>query len=318
MNIGELRGLLDVINREEPVGVQVHVVVKHENDQETILKADVSEELAEELKNIFIRTINERFFNDDDLVLSNISEANELIDSAFYYDINEFPDKLEIVRAFDPWENYSEFSFRNDDIADIKAILITLGNQNSYFTIFKHIYQITILKQDRVIRIFPASHRFEKFNDTILQINEAIDFIYAENSLIVNNLRTLTNAYGYKDIIKNQARNKIEMIRTLDLIENLDELQAFVENVKYAKRMLKISPNSPVISLDKMRIINFIRNHPKLVNRIRLNDSGERIILDTDVSKVHMIGILNDDFLKSNLTDIDYESERKEELLEGE
>ncbi|WP_313599313.1 anti-phage protein KwaB [Epilithonimonas vandammei] len=318
MNIGELRGLLDVINREEPVGIQVHVVLKNESDQETIMKADVSEELAEELKNIFIGTINERFFHNEDLVLSNISDANELIDSAFYYDINEFPDKLEIVRSFNPWENYNEFSFRNDDIADIKAILITLGNQNSHFTIFKHVYPITILKQDRVIRIFPSSHRFEKFNDTILQINETIDFIYAENSLIVNNLKTLTNAYGYKEVIKNQARIKIEIIRTLDLIENLDELHAFVENVKYAKRMLKISPNSPVISLDKMRIINFIRNHPKLASRIRLNNSGERIVLDTDVSKVHMIGILNDDFLKSNLTDIDYESERKAELLESE
>jgi len=315
MNLEELKELLSVINNEnEPIGIRVHLVKKNENGEEIILKSDVSPELSEELKTMFTETLNQRFFENEELVLTNISDANELINSAFYYDIDEFPQKLNILQNFNTWEDYPEFSFNNDDIESIKAILITIGNQNSHFTLFKHVYSITILKQDKVLGFVPIGNRFEKLTTNILQINNSIDFIYAEDSLIINNLKTLTNAYGYKDIIKNQARERVELIRELDLIENIDELTNFVDNVKYAKRILKINPASPVLQLAKNQIIVFIRNHEKLSRKIRFSDCGEKIQLDTDVSKVVTIGILNDDYLKSNLTELDYESERKAEF----
>lgn len=319
MEIQELKELLDVINSvDEPIGIRVHLVKKEEDNVEEILQADVSGVLSDELKTMFTDTINQRFFENEEMVLSNISDANELINSAFYYDIDEFPEKLNVLQGFDTWENYSQFSFNNDDIESIKAILITIGNENNYFTVFKHVYSITILKQDKVLGLFPAENRFEKLTNNILQINNSVDFIYVQDNLIVNNLKTLTNAYGYKEVIKNQARERIELIRELDLIDNIDELTEFVGNVKYAKRILKINPESPVLQLARTRIIDFIRNHNKLSNRIRFNENGDKISLDTDVSKVITIGILNDDYLKSNLTDLDYESERKEEFTDVE
>jgi hypothetical protein len=319
MEIQELKELLEVINSvEEPIGIRVHLVKQETEGAEEMLQADVSETLSNELKTMFTETINQRFFDNEELVLTNISDANELINSVFYYDIDEFPEKLNILQDFDTWENYSQFSFNNDDIESIKAILITIGNENNYFTIFKHVYSITILKQDKVLGLFPAENRFEKLTNNILQINNSVDFIYVQDSLIVNNLKTLTNAYGYKEVIKNQARERVELIRELDLIDNIDELIAFVENVKYAKRILKINPQSPVLKLARTRIINFIRNHNKLSKKIRFNENGDKINLDTDVSKVITIGILNDDYLKSNLTELDYESEQKEEFTDDE
>jgi len=312
MNLEELQELLSVINSEdEPIGIRVHLVQKDEEDIEKISLADVSADLASDLKEMFTETINHRYF-DDEFVLSNISEANELVNSAFYYDIEEFPEKLNILQEFDTWADYPEFSFNNDDIESIKAIFITIGNQNNFFTLFKHVYSVTILRQDKVLGFMPIGNRFEKLTSNILQINSSIDFIYADNNLIVNNLKTLTNAYGYKEVIKNQARERIELIRGLNLIGNIEQLTQFIENVKYAKRVLKINPESPVLNLARNRIINFIQNHDKLSRKIRIVD--EQINLDTDVSKVITIGILNDDYLKSHLTDLDYESERKEEF----
>lgn len=315
MELNELRELLNIVNSEdEPVGIRVHLVKKNEDGNESLVLADVSDELAEDLKDIFQETINRKFFNNEELSFSNISTALETNNSAFYYDIDEFPTKLSVLQDFDTWAEYDEFSFTNDDLESIKAILITIGNQDNYFTIFKHVYPVTIVRQDKMLGFVPIGNRFEKLNSNILQINNSIDFIYAEDSLIVNNIKTLSAAYGYKEIIKNQAREKIQLIGGLDLIENLDELTAFVENVKYAKRVLRINPESPVLQLAKTRIIDFIKAHGKLSLKIRFNEDNDRILLDTDVSKVMTIGILNDDYLKSNLTDLDYESERKAEF----
>jgi hypothetical protein len=231
--------------------------------------------------------------------------------------MEEFPEKLSSVNNFAPFNQYEVFSFNNDDIESIKAIIITIGNVDNYFSIYKHVYPVTIIRQDRMLGLFPIGDRFEKLSSNILQINNSIDFIFANENLFVNNIKTLSSAYGYNEIIKNQARENITLIQNLDLIANINELTSFVDNIKYAKRVLKINSNSPVLQLAKSRIIQFITNHPKLRTKIRLDATNNRILLDTDISKIITIGILNDDYLKSNLTDLDYESENKSEIEEN-
>jgi len=317
MNLQELREQLNIINDEvNPIGITVHLIKKNNDETETILKADISVELATELKEIFRATINNKFFDNQELVLREISSSIETVNSIFYYDLEEFPEKLVSANNFDPFAEYQDFSFNNDDIESIKAILITVGNVENYFTIYKHVYPVTIVRQDRMLGFLPIGDRFEKLNSNILQINNAIDFLFANDNLFVNNVKTLSSAYGYNEIIKNQARQNITLIQNLDLIANIAELTDFVDNIKYAKRVLRINANSPVLQLAKLRIIEFITNHPKLSTKIRMNATNDRIMLDTDISKIITIGILNDDYLKSNLTDLDYESENKSEIDE--
>jgi len=304
MTLEELRELLAIINSDEPVGIRVHVIerTEEENQQgeieeiENIREANISQELAQELQEDFVNNINARFFNDEEFQVSNISEAHEMSNSVYYYDLDEFPQKLNVLQEFDAWTNYPDFSFNNNDIENVKALLITIGNQNSHFTIFKHVYPVTIIRQDRIIGLIPFGDRFEKLNSNILQINTSIDFLYAQESLIINSVKTLTNSYGYKEIIINQARDRVLLIGELNLISNLDVLEAFITNVKYAKRVLKINPHSPVLQLARNRIVDFILNHPKLQNKIRIDEENQQIVLDTDVSKIVTIGILNDDF----------------------
>ena len=318
MNLQELREQLNIINDEvNPIGITVHLIKKNDDETETILQADISVELANELKDIFKATINNQFFNNEELVLREISSSIETVNSIFYYDLEEFPEKLSSANDFDPFTEYDNFSFNNDDIESIKAILITVGNEDNHFTIYKHVYPVTIVRQDRMLGFLPIGDRFEKLSSNILQINNSIDFLFAYDNLFVNNIKTLSSAYGYNEIIKNQARQNITLIQDLDLIANIAELTAFVNNIKYAKRVLRINANSPVLQLAKASIIEFITNHPKLSTKIRMNATNDKIMLDTDISKIITIGILNDDYLKSNLTDLDYESENKSEIDEN-
>ena len=312
MELQDLKDKMNIINDEaNPIGITVHLVKKNEDSTESILDADISTDLATELKSVFKDAINEKIINNEELDLKNISSTHETINSIFLYDLEEFPQKLSIVNEFQAFQNYPNFSFSNDDLEAIRAIIITIGNEENYFSIYKHVYPITIVRQDKMLGLIPIGNRFEKLDSNILQINNSIDFLFTDDTFVVNNLKTLSGAYGYNEVVKNQARAKIELISALDLIDNIEELTNFVDNIKYAKRVLRIQPNSPVLQLAKTRIIAFIANHPKLCRKIRFNDAGDKISLDTDISKVIAIGILNDDYLKSNLTDLDYESENK-------
>ena len=311
MNLQSLREQLSIISEESPnIGIVINII---KNEDYSIFNANISGELAEEIKQTFINSIREKILDNEELDFRNISSAYETSNSVFFYDIEEFPEKLNVLRNFNPFENYPSFSFSSDNnMSSIQAMIITFGNEDNYFSIYKHIYPITILKENTMMRFIRIGNEFEKLNSDILQINTSIDFLFINNeSLIVNNLATLTKAYGYNEIIKNQARQKIELIESLDLIDNIDELAEFVKNTKYAKKFLKINSESPVFKLEKSDMIKFIRDHPKLSRQIRFNETEDKIKLDTKTSKEKVIGVLNDDILKSNLTNVDYESESK-------
>lgn len=319
MELQELKEKLNLVNNNEnPIGITVHLIKKNDDETESILDADISNDLASELKTVFKDAINEKIINNNELDLKNISATNETVNSIFLYDLEEFPNKLSIINNFQAFQDYPNFSFNNDDLEKIKAIIITIGNAENYFSIYKHVYPVTIVRQNKMLGLIPNGNRFEKLGTNILQINSSIDFLFTDNTLIVHNLKTFASAYGYNEVVKNQARAKIQLIANLDLIDNIDELTAFIEDVKYAKRVLRIQPESPVLQLAKNRIISFIADHPKLCTKIRFNQAGDKISLDTDISKVIAIGILNDDYLKSNLTDLDYESENKSSFPEEE
>jgi hypothetical protein len=326
MTLEELRHALSIIDETvEPITAILHL--KQRNGD--LCKADITTELQAELKEVFYHSIKSKYFNDAEFRFEKISTALETLNTAFLFDIDALPDDLKFLTDFDPNKIYKSFSISSDEIELTKALLITIGTSTNYFTIYKHVHSITIIRQNRLlevkasnsrkrlISIIPAGDRLGMLTEDVLNITSSIDFLYINNNLIVDNLNTLTQKYGYHDIVKKQATERINtVIKSLDLIENLEELTAFINNPRYAKKIMKIQPDSPVMKLDITKIKTFLSEHKKLRNKFTFDDTTGKIILDTIVSKERILNILNDAYLKSDLTGLDYESEAKAEMKE--
>ena len=61
-------------------------------------------------------------------------------------------------------------------------------------------------------------------------------------------------------------------------------------------------------------VMAFIQQHPILKKKIRLNADNTKVSLDTKVSQELFIKLLNDDFLKSELTMLLYDSQNKDSM----
>lgn len=305
------------LDNENPIGLSLHVVLK-ENNEESIKEADISDVVEEQLLEQFLTAINAKYINNEELNYSNISEGEDLKNAAYFYDIDEVPEELNTLNGYDENNNYEDFSFTNDDVKLIRGVIISIGNQERKITLFQYVHPVSIVSQGKFVGIFPSQTRFELLEDNILKVGSTIDLMLLDGNLIVNSLKTFTSKFGFKDIIKRKANQNLDLVDELGIISNIQELRAFIETIRYAKKILKLNPNSPVLNLPPQGIWDFIRAHPVLQNRIRFDEDTGKINLDTDVSKALIIGVLNDDYLKSNLTDLDYETERKKEFVDEE
>ena len=97
-------------------------------------------------------------------------------------------------------------------------------------------------------------------------------------------------------------------------MSNLDILLSRVDDLRFARKLAKISKDSPVFRVPQADIIDFTKKHPFLKDKFEYTADGSQIELNTKLSQENFIKLLNDDFLRSELTKIDYESPAKNRL----
>jgi hypothetical protein len=124
----------------------------------------------------------------------------------------------------------------------------------------------------------------------------------------------LERHYEFHDIIQAEATNSITNIASLSILGNIEVLQESASDTTFARKLSRISTNSPVFSLPAYHIIQFVRNHSVLSREFRYNQDCTKIILDTKKSQIFFIKLMNDDFLHSQLTSYDYVTPAKDRL----
>jgi Domain of unknown function (DUF4868) len=137
-----------------------------------------------------------------------------------------------------------------------------------------------------------------------------------DNHLIVLKLNTLERFFGFEQVIRNQAQYTISMVEESNIMDDITQLYELAENLSNARKLMRMQ-DSPVLHVPIADVISFIRNHPELGGRIAFNDDGTKVKLTTGVSKKLFLKLLNDDYLFSQLTELQYDSHAKGKLNAG-
>lgn len=316
MNKEQLLTRLDYfLSPQNGIGAALYFVLNQ--DGETIIRfADIEDEAKQELKDRFLEYITDKFINNEELHYQNISDADDRKNVVYRYDIEERPESLNILDDILVNEDHPYFQFNQDSFANLQGYLITIGNEGNKIALYKKHHPVNLLKRDRFLLI-PDNQRLVKLQNDAIAIDRSFDFMLLDDNLIVLKLSILERFFGFEDVIRNQAQNAIGLIEANELLEDIEQINEIALKMTTARKLMKIR-NSPVLNVPANNVINFIRNHPELTGRINFNENGTKINLDTGISKRLFLKLLNDDYLFSQLTELQYDSHAKDKLLEGE
>lgn len=258
-------------------------------------------------------------FFETDYVLRDLTAIDLRQDAIFRYNLPSYPSQLEVLkRTLDAPETVSDFNHANDSVTDLKAIVVVLGNGNESLAIYKHHYPTNTYRRNRfsLLRAGIAQNRFEKLDQDIIRMGHTIDFIYDGVDVFVTNFKVLEKFFGFKEAVKADATVKLATLTARNIVQDavvLEERITVHGDLTFARKVIRAISHSRVLdTVTNDQIIQFIKQHQNLSKKIKVNAADTQIILDTKVSQNFFMKLLNDDYLKSELTKFEYDADSKD------
>lgn len=310
------------------VGINLFFLMKSDIDSEMILKhANIADDGKEGDENTstslllaYQKLINSRFSKLSNDSVIDLSCADDRLDAVYKYDLTDIPLQfaaMKIALELADADEKNAFNFLKDDLSNIQGLIIVIGDAERKLVLYKQNYPISLLKRDNFMMVpVPHSTRFVRLDKDILRIDINFQYSLFEDNIYIFDLNKLESLIGYDGIIKKEAEKSIEAIKEMGLLEDVQPLRDDIDDITFSRKLTKVYKDSKVIGkVENRLIVLFVKQHAYFRNHpIKVNHSGDKLVIDTKVSKNALIKLLNDDLLYSELTKSEYESVAKNNI----
>lgn len=299
--------LSSVLNQGNQLSTVVFAVMKETFE---IKKLNIENTEISTIQNMFIDSIKSKILEQEEQTIIKVSEADNRANTVFHYDL-DLPAGLGFYSS-ELHDTIENFSFRNDDLANIDSLIIKIGTEQRHIKIYKKLYPVEVLGRGGYL-LKKARTQLERFTEKILNLTSSFNAIFIDNNYIFLDLKLLEISHGFHDVIVREAHLSIQSIEALNILESTVGIIDLLEKTSFARKVVKIK-NSPVIikEIPNAQIIIFTQRHPALANKMRYSEDGTKIILHTKKSRELFIKMLDDAYLTSELTEQYYESTAKD------
>ena len=308
---------------KSPSSVQLYLVLRDE-DKLSVRVADIGEEKTEpEIKKLFSEFVNDTIVLNDNLLVRKLSVADELPNVIYQYDYESYPDELEVLKNFNIEEAVCipKFSFKKDDLTRLVGYIIYLGSMENGIVLFKKHYPISLIKRDSfLLGAVKSEERFEKLpGEDIIRLNGSAQLMRISREVFVLDLKVLERNMGFSMLIQKAAVETVQAIEAMGILEDTQVLKDTLEDPSFARKLSKVKKSSPIFKLgiSKETIVEFTKKTPELDGKFKYSEDGTQIRLDTKKSKEAFVKLMNDAFLRSELTKQYYEASAKDSISRG-
>lgn len=301
---------------EQKNGIEIYFVLKKENNR--VIKAvniadesDKEDTTSAEMLNGFSKVVKDTFDSyDEESNVLQLSSADERKNGLYYYDLDELPEEMKLMKEVMNQEGeVDRFNFDQDSLEEVIAFITIIGNADRKIVLYKQQYAIGLLKRDKyMLTPVPHKNRLKKVEQDILRVDFNFQFCLMDNVFYVSDIDKMEKICSFHTLIINEAKKSIERILQVDILDNVEVLEDDLDNVTFARKLTRIYKDSKVLGIvPNKTIVEFASKH-SYFKKNPLKTKGDKFVLDTKKSKEAFIKLMNDDFLKSELTDYEYEA----------
>lgn len=311
MDKNELRAKIDkVFGDGNSNGVEVYTVLK-EGKQPIMKKFLTTNPLNDRLSDLVKNVIMNNYYSDDiELdVVDNISDNKK----DCIYDIP----MMDSYAPFSFIEEYYETQeqYDQEDSKELMGFLFRLNFNDTHFWAYQQVYPFTHVRKKGllIIPLFSNDKIYDELKADIISIGSRIDLLIIDDHIFTGNIGLLQSRFGFEQYVRNEAMKTVDLIIQKELVTDEELLMTFLgkEKLTNAAKLMK-AKNSPVFGIEKKDLLYRIARHSRYNKMIKIDN--DKIVLKTQKDIGNFLKLLSDDFLKSELTQAEYDSVSKKPL----
>ncbi|MBB5369325.1 MULTISPECIES: anti-phage protein KwaB [unclassified Janthinobacterium] len=290
---------VDGMNFEVFLGVE-------ENGELIYLRGDLDQKSTDGICESYVESVR-KFFKNDALCTLPLSEIDARSDVLLGYDLPDKPVDFKPLEDLLVAQNVGDFSFKNHEISDVKTIAIRISSAVSKVIFFKQMYPVSYVKQNQIM-LLKAGDRLTYLPSDVLKISGGFDLILFDDYFYINEFKKFEKSFKFYVVAKQIQRKTSNVIIALNIV---DDVKSYLLNgLAPQKDFLRVA-KSEVLALPPATILQFAVLNQSILG---FNIVNSRIQLTSKDSVKKLIKLLNDDYLKSTLTQNDYDSLAKNKM----
>lgn len=300
-------------------GVKVYFV----NDANEIKDSDIDNNALENFRENFCKSLRTKYTESDNFSLIKLSNYDERDNSLFQYDFDEADKPFEFglteqALKFDITKPVDLYKVKNNKLNNIKSSIVVLTSSKSDFSIafFQHVFPVSLLGPDKgLLNLTTHKTRVVKLECDVLKINANFVFMQIKDEFFIENVKVFENSLHFKKVIHSRAKNYAEKIVALGLIEDPTKFNERIDvETAFARKVVKAYKNSIVIreKIPNKDIVEFVENREYYSSHLKAADGRLSFKLDSISKCKKFLELLDDDFLKSELTNRHYLARSKD------
>lgn len=305
--------LSDVANNSGQYGMEAYIVRK---DKPRLRKMAFDEGTSSHsgfrsvLKDMLVEVIKDSY----------LADGVEYADGSLLADNQKkilFFEQGELFHPFLYIRDTDEYSdFCKEDMEQATGFLFCFRSGTKEVYLYQHLWSIMVPNKKRtslMTRIITGEDKiiFSEQKEMLLTIAKKVDIVILDDYLITSNTTLLQNNFKFTSYITQSAKRVVQNISQTGLVANPEKLTSYISRgkTKYEKKMMRIG-KSPVLGLSKERLIEKINTVERWKGKFQIDDAGE-ITLNTFGDVENVIDLFDERYVKSEITDTEYDTEVK-------
>lgn len=274
MNVDNFKSTLQEILNSDVANIKLYATTKQNETKKISISSDVSDNLLE----LFKKSIEDMFLDEDkEYRLKPIEDNNDEAAKTYYYFNGENTyERLNVLHNLSSLDDVV-FNFKDTNLDDIETFYITISNGEKTITLYKKNYGINVLRRGKTIFFTKHNENIDELKKDILKIDQSFQFMAIENNILIVNLSMLETQLGYDKVITKKAQETVELIASLDFLEDIAKLEEMVQTKKIAKK-INLVKNSQVLNIiqsDINKVKTFIDSIEDLKKSLKFTEDNK-------------------------------------------
>lgn len=298
----------EIVDADTQCGLDIYVCLDDEKQGFYLEKMVSKNCLKDKVRTIALDVIKTQYMEDD----NEYCGIEDVVDNKKAIYILEQSDEYKPFAVLnEALDNISNFDEAN--IGHVLGFIFKLNFNSKKLFLYQHAYVGSKLQVKNTLRIMQKEKVFAPVEKEMLKIDKRGEIIIIDNILLVKKINVLQDYFGFQQFVRQQAQETIDNIEKMELLEGIDLLREYQngEKITISKKLMKIK-NSPVLEMDKEQLLNKIPKIPRYSKQIHIENGYIQIKSKKDVD--NLLKLLNDDIVKSELTNKEYDSTAKKLL----